>query len=196
MHTDEWRTRLEGLRTGNLQSFRWVYDRCHPQVYGFSLKLLKSPTAAEEVTSDVFVRLWKKRAVVDPDRTLSPLLFKITKDLAWNYLKRENRLSRQQEQYAAGKRTAAPASVEADLVLNDYIEIAETAIQRLPDRQREIFILHYKSGLDNETIASRLGIAEATVRVHLSRASHYLRDYLNSHPELPLLLLLALGSDI
>ncbi len=190
MQTQNWRSHLEKLRGGDLQSFTWIYDQCHPRVYGFSLKLTGSAPAAEEITSDVFLQLWKKRAIVDPDQPVSPLLHKITRDLAWNYLKRERRLDHQEERYAADQRIAAPARAEEDLILSDYLEIAELAIQRMPDRQREIFNLHYRSGLTNGSIARRLGIAEATVRVHLSRANHFLRDYLSSHPELLALLLL------
>ena len=189
MKADEQAAHLARLREGDLRSFRWIYDRDHGKVYGFCLKLLGSPAAAEEVTSDVFVRLWQKRTIVDPSVAIAPLLFKITRDLAWNHLKREARVHRQREDYRALQETSALAPVEEDLIFADYLRIAETAIAQLPQRQREIFTLRYKSGKSNQQIASELDLSESTVRVQLARAKQFLRQFLKSHPELPLLLL-------
>ncbi len=145
--------------------------------------------AAEEVTSDVFVRLWQKRRIIDPTKPIRPLLFKITRDYAWNYLKRESRSHQQHEAYRAQQETSALARAESDLIYEDYLRITESAIDRLPDRQQEIFRMRYKAGLTNQQIATELDLSESTVRVQLARASHFLRDFLESHPELPLILL-------
>ncbi|MGB3800859.1 MAG: RNA polymerase sigma-70 factor [Lewinella sp.] len=185
MKTNSQEAHLARLRDGDLSSFRWIYDQDHAKVYGFCLKLLGSPTAAEEVTSDVFVRLWEKRSIIDPSQPINPLLFKITRDYAWNYLKRETRKSKQHEQYRALQEATAGATVESDLVFRDYLRIAESAIDQLPGRQQEIFKMRYESGLSNRQIATKLELSESTVRVQLSRASNFLRDFFKSNPELP-----------
>lgn len=184
MQTKERRAQLEKLRAGDLQSFRWVYDQQQAKVYGFCLKLLGSPVVAEEITSDVFVRLWEKRSIIDPAQPVGPLLFKITRDFSWNYLKKASRQAKHLDRYTSERTASTLARAEDDLVLTDYFKIAESAIDRLPDRQRQVFNLRYRSGLDNAQIAARLGIAETTVRVQLSKASRFLRGFLKSHPEL------------
>jgi RNA polymerase sigma-70 factor (ECF subfamily) len=54
-----------------------------------------------------------------------------------------------------------------------------TALRHLPDRQREVIALRVFLDLDTDTIAAQLGIAPATVRVHLSRAVTTLRHELS-----------------
>ncbi|PPK85048.1 RNA polymerase sigma-70 factor (ECF subfamily) [Neolewinella xylanilytica] len=180
---------LARLRGGDPRSFRWIYNQDHAKVYGFCLKLLGSPTAAEEVTSDVFVRLWEKRSIIDPEQPIGPLLFKFTRDYAWNYLKRESRIQTKQAAYRSLQAASATAKVESDLDYEDYLRIAESAIRTLPSRQQEIFRMRYKSGLSNRQIATQLDLSESTVRVQLSRASHYLRELFRANPEMPIYLL-------
>jgi len=43
---------------------------------------------AEEATADVFITLWKKRSIIDPNLPIQSFLFKIAKDTAYNYLKK------------------------------------------------------------------------------------------------------------
>jgi RNA polymerase sigma-70 factor (ECF subfamily) len=52
------------------------------------------------------------------------------------------------------------------------------ALRRLPDRQRAVFVLYYLDDQPTERIAERLGMASATVAVHLHRARRRLRDLL------------------
>lgn len=175
---------LERLREGDQESFRWIFNQNHPGIYGFCLKLTGQQAVSEEITSDVFVRLWHKRKIVDPSLPISHFLFKITKDLVWNYLKKESKESQQQLQYALEWNASNPPTAESELILKDYLAIAETAINLLPEKRREVFLLHYQGNLDNEEIARQLDISESTVRVHLSKAIQFLRNYLKSHPDM------------
>ena len=179
---------LRQLREGDLESFKWIYDRYHEKVFGYCLKLINDHPAAQEITEDVFVRLWKKRAIVDDTVTIDGLLLKITKDFAWNYLKKASRQARQRSQYAREQlRSPVASSIESELIFQDYLNIAEAAIKQLPEKRQLVFNLRYKNGLDNREIARRLNISETTVRVHLLKATQFLRSYLASHPEIPLL---------
>ena len=175
---------LERLREGDQESFRWIFNQNHPRIYGFCLKLTGQQSVSEEITSDVFVRLWHKRKIVDPSFPISHFLFKITRDLVWNYLKKETKESRQQLQYALEWNASNPPTADSELILKDYLAIAETAINQLPEKRREVFLLHYQSNLDNYEIARQLDISESTVRVHLSKAIQFLRNYLKSHPDM------------
>lgn len=183
------KTYLEKLRKGEVAGFKWIYDRYHEKVYGYCLKLTGKQQVAEEITQDVFVRLWEKRQLIDPAYALDGLLLKFTKDFAWNYFKRLNRQRRQTSEYHTIQPTAAPSQAESDLILEDYLEIAEEAISQLPEKRQKVFNLRYRKGLDNREIAACLDISETTVRVHLYKATHFLRNYFKSHPEIPILVL-------
>jgi RNA polymerase sigma-70 factor (ECF subfamily) len=188
MAIDSEREHLQRLRKGDLDSFKWIYERYHEKVYGYCLRLIDDHPAAQEITEDVFVRLWEKREIVDASLTINGLLLKITKDFAWNYLKKTSRQARQRSRYALEQHRPPPApSIESELIFRDYLDIAEAAIRQLPEKRQLVFNLRYKNGLDNREIAHRLNISETTVRVHLLKATQFLRSYLASHPEIPLL---------
>lgn len=81
---------------------------------------------------------------------------------------------RRRELPLAGQDAAVPHQVD------DGLDAALlTALRRLPDRQREVIALRVFLDLDIDTIARHLGIAPATVRVHLSRAVTALRHELS-----------------
>jgi RNA polymerase sigma-70 factor (ECF subfamily) len=195
MVTEKEKIHLEKLRAGNEESFRWLFNQNHGRVYGFCLKLTRFQPVAEEITSEVFFRLWQKRNIIDPSFPISNLLFKMTRDLVWNYLKKESRENLQQLQYALDLHASTAPSAESDLILKDYLSIAEGAILQMPEKRREVFLLHYESELTDKEIAHQLNIAESTVRVHLYKAILFLRNYLKSHPEMILLVLWALSQD-
>lgn len=176
---------LEKLKQGDQASFKWVYDQYHEKVYGYCLKLVNSYPIAEEITGDVFVRLWEKRHILDTSFSISGLLFKITKDFVWNYLKRESRKNRKQSVGHLDRQTSSFTSVESDLILHDYLTIAECAIRQLPEKRQMVFNLRYKAGMDNREIARQLDISESTVRVHIMKATQFLKTYFKSHPEMP-----------
>ncbi len=181
---------MEKLREGDLGAFRQIYDKYHKKIYGYCYKLCGDRQASEELTEDVFVRLWEKREVLDVCRDPGPLLFKITRDFAWSFLKQRSRRKVIQENARSLRAHERSPKVESDLTLSDYISIAEGAIRQLPPRRRKVFVLHYRDGLDNKSIAEALNISESTVRVQLLKSVRYLRDFMRAHPEMPFSLLL------
>jgi RNA polymerase sigma-70 factor (ECF subfamily) len=173
---------LKLLKEGDLKSFEWVFQHHHSKVYGYCFKLTSSVVVSEELTSDVFVRLWTKRFIIDVSVPIDALLFKISRDLIFNYLKKQSRVSRQLLQYSTIKQQKANRDLENDFILKEYLSIAEDAIRQLPEKRRLVFLLHHQSGLNNMQIAERMNISENTVRVHLFKATQFLREYLKSHP--------------
>ncbi len=183
---------LERLRKGDQASFERIYYSHHPKVYGFCLKLISDRQIAEEITEDAFVKLWEKRQNIDPALPIGPFLFKITKDYIWNHLKKISRETKRREQYSSNYQASDPRNPEQELIFNDYLDFAETAIENLPEKRKLIYNLHYRSGLESREIASRLDISESTVRVHLMKARQFLHKYLKTHLEIPFWLLLLL----
>lgn len=169
---------LTQLRKSNLISFQWLYNRYFKQVYHFCLSLSKSPLDAEEISADVFVAIWKKRATLNPALPLGPLLFKITRDLSWNYLKRVASRKRLQERLLQHYAASKSQNGESDIIFREYLDIMDQVLQRLSPQQQKVFRLRYLKGKDLSQIASELNISKNTVRVHLTRSKRLVLDYL------------------
>jgi len=185
-------THLKRLKNGDLESFNWLYRQYHERVYFFCYKLTSDQEVAEEITEDVFVKLWYRREVIDPAMGIQGLLFKMARDFVWSHLRKSSNVNRLREQFILESLPGAYNPIESNLILQEYLEIAEKGIEMLPERCRKTFLLHYKNGMNNREIAHKLRITEITVRVHLSNAAKFLRNYLKSHPEIPLQIFLLL----
>lgn len=146
-----------------------IYHQYAPKVFFFAYSMTKSREDAEEITSDVFVRIWQKKEIVDPSLPLLPLLKKITRDLTWNYLKRVARLKDQN--FFIERYLNATAEDTADqLIFKEYQEIMNQALNKLTPQQRQVFSLRYITGKDLNQISEELQISKNTVKVHLAKS--------------------------
>lgn len=174
---------LKRLKSGDRQSFGWIFETHHQTVYRYCLTILGFQMTAEEVTADVFLRLWQKREMVQTDTPVLGLLLKIAKDYLWNHLKKEARINRQKQDYFKHQTTSQPAKAEDVLILKDYIRFTDSLLKDLPEKRRKVFILHYKLGFSRREIAQRMDISESTVRVQLFKAVKYLKEKIKNHLE-------------
>jgi RNA polymerase sigma factor (sigma-70 family) len=87
LHIDE-RTLVINLIAGDERAFRAIFDRYRDCLYGYCLKFTKSKEAAEEIVQDVFVKVWETRSNLNPDLSFKAYLYQITKNLAFNFLKK------------------------------------------------------------------------------------------------------------
>lgn len=167
---------LKGLQEGDPHCLEEVYHIYHPAIYVFACKIVRQETIAEEVTADVFITLWNKRAIIDPERPIQALLYKIARDIAYNYLKKIANDQRLQQQFieSALPHMDTPASNEPfePEVLHVFHEVVDT----LPPKGLEIFKLRYQDGMSHEKIAHNLGISIHTVKVQLAKARLYLKQ--------------------
>lgn len=129
---------------------------------------------AEDLTQEVFIRAWTKLGTFRGDAAFGTWLHR----LAVNFIlsRRETLRRRARKQVpdnAILDRTPARAArpgVGLDL---------ESAIQKLPDGAREVFVLYEVEGFPHAEIAAMAGISQGTSKSQLHRARKILREYLN-----------------
>jgi RNA polymerase sigma-70 factor (ECF subfamily) len=136
--------------------------------------------------------VWRKKEQLNPALSLNALLFKITKDLSFNYLKKA---ARELTFRLALKEKVchAPTNFTEDQVLSEeYDQMAAMAIDELPPQRRTIFMMRRQGGMSYEEIADQLGISKNTVKVQLVKASKFLKEYFISHTDISFLWALSL----
>lgn len=181
---------LQALKNGDKKSFRWVYDQYHQLIYYYCLKLLRQNTLAEEATADVFVTLWQKRQIVKPEGAFTPLLYKIAKDIAYNYLKKTAADNRLKLAFLRSVPSRHSQDGEAILIGTEAVEAIHSIVESLPAKRKEIFKLRYYEGMNNQAIARHLDISVNTVREQLARARRFLKEHHDLQENSLLLLLL------
>ncbi len=171
---------LKGLKNGDRTSFRWIYDEYHALIYRYCFKFLRQKTLAQEATADVFIVVWQKRHLIVPDQPFTPLLFKIGKDIAYNYLKKISRNKTLIAHYLATVMDSHHENGETIFMEKEALEALQKAIEDLPPKRKKIFKLRYYEGLNNKDIAQKMQISINTVREQLAQARRFLKQYISN----------------
>jgi RNA polymerase sigma-70 factor (ECF subfamily) len=131
------------------------------KIYGMALTFLKNPARAEEVTQDIFLKLWQ--ALPDYDGRASPgtWLYAIARNTCLSAARSDT--YRKTESIESHAEPVALRWPSAD------VELAQ-AIARLPEIQRNVITLFYLEEKQVDEVARLLDLPEGTVKSHLHRA--------------------------
>ncbi|MCJ8208090.1 RNA polymerase sigma factor [Mucilaginibacter sp. RS28] len=185
---------LTQLKQGDQAAFEIIYDRYSERIFQNTLRLTRSREISEELLQEAFYRIWDKRAQIDPDKPFKAYLFRIAENLAYDHFRKvakDRRLSEKLLQTAADCYEHIDDLIEA----KEYNELLTAAINGLPERRREVFILCKLDGKSYHEVSKMLGISEATINDHIVKATRFLKEYFNrsSQAAFTLLLVYLLG---
>jgi RNA polymerase sigma-70 factor (ECF subfamily) len=143
----------------------------------YASRLLGDSQAAEDVVQRAFVRLWENRYPIESEEAARALLYRVVRNLVSN----EWRHERVHDRWVSDQWVDEPLSVSQDnhIEYDEMRAAIETAVEQLPPKRREIFVLSRYHGLSNNEIASVLAISPQTVANQLVSALRTLRDVLN-----------------
>jgi RNA polymerase sigma-70 factor (family 1) len=182
---------LRRLRLGDERAFDALFRHYSAMIYRFAYSYLKSRPEAEEIVQDCFLKIWEKREQVHDDVPLKGYLFTVAHNAILNQLRRQQHHLR----FQAHTATLAPAQVGNGAEFTELEGLYRTALDKLPPKRREIFMLSRQQGLSYPEIAQQLNLSVKTVEAQMSHALKFMRDYFQAHGEgaLCLALLLALA---
>ncbi len=149
-------------------AFELLLDRYQQKVFRSVYSILKEAARAEEVTQDVFLKMWQVLPDYDGRASLSTWLYTITRNMSLSALRAESyRKTRAIEDYEppAANWEAGPHPVEI-----------KQLVQRLPEVQQQVITLFYLQDRSVEDVAQILDLPEGTVKSHLHRARRALAD--------------------
>jgi RNA polymerase sigma-70 factor (ECF subfamily) len=162
------------LQAGSLEALGILYDRHRNLAYRTALAITGDPEAAADLLHDVFLRLHRFAAHIDPQRPLEPWLYRMTTNLAYTWVKRRQRWLRPLEDVAewlTGAKKDQPAyRAEVDESWN----FVQKAVLALPISHRGVVVLYYVNDLSLQEISEILEIPVGTVKSRL----HYGRQAL------------------
>jgi RNA polymerase sigma-70 factor (ECF subfamily) len=162
------------VSAGDEGAFEELFEDFSPRIYGFALKLTHSPTTAEELVQEVFMKIWVNRKTLGNIDHFSAYVYTITRNLALSFLKRLAIEERAKAEYIKGVREET-FETEETLAYRDYQSILKNAIDHLSPQQKTVYSLCHGEGLKYEEAAERLHISRLTVKTHMQQAIRNIR---------------------
>ena len=155
--------KLAELAINDDEAFTELYEKYFPLVYGMIFARLKDVTAADDVVSEIFMKVALNLDKHDKKYAFSTWLFTIARNTLADYYRRQIR--RFEESWDAFLEREAPISdqPEEKLLASERTEKLLRAMSKLDERQRRIIELKYWSELSNVEIAEILGLSASNV---------------------------------
>ncbi len=140
------------------------------------MSFLNDNDSAEEVVQQVFVNLWDKRDLMDAEKSIKTYLFTSVKNRSLNYI-RDNKKYRS---YYLDVEAEMEIPIEGKDIISEreLNEKISQALDKLPEKCREVFMLCRFEDMKYKEVADKLGISQKTVEAQMSKALKILREEL------------------
>lgn len=182
---------IEGVIRGDQTAFEILFRFYYPGLTIYARQFISDSVMAEEIVQDFFVRFWDKHQSIKPTESIKSYFFSSIKNSSLNVLKHQ----KIEEKYIREMTEMSEDNLLYDpnlYIASELQEKIKHAIELLPERCREIFLMSRIKGFSNDEIAKQLEISKRTVETHISNALKILRIELKDY--VGLLLLLGIGS--
>lgn len=165
------------IKNGSHEAFDTLYMAYSPLVERFAYALLKNKSEVDDLSQNIFLKIWEIRDRLDSVKSFRSYLFAMVRHAVMDEM---------------SKRTSAdidllPESVLKDVSSADALSSVDTrnmmlmvnlAVSLMPEQRRRVFVMSRQDGASHKEIAEALGISVKTVEYHISKALSTLRDIL------------------
>jgi RNA polymerase sigma-70 factor (ECF subfamily) len=176
---------LEQAREYDLQALAEIYDRYASSIYRYLYRYLGDPAQAEDLTSDVFVRLLQVLGTRQaPRKQLRGWLYRVAHNLAMDSFRQDARsgtvsLDEHPHLEENGNSTATDNAPVVILERNQTQEQLRAAVRQLTRDQQQVILLRFGEGLKISDVSELMGKSEGAIKVLQHRAVKRLRKMLD-----------------
>jgi len=171
---------IQGLKNGDEACLGPLMERYWEDLTEYSQRFLGDPDRAADIVQSAFVRVWRHRRELTNTETLRPLLYRMVRNASLNARRNRTTLRNWLRRFPPPEKDPAPSplqEVEGEALQEAVLEALET----LPERRREIFVLVRFHHLSYREAAEALDVASQTVANQVSLAMRDLRSALEAH---------------
>jgi len=159
--------------TGSGSSFKSELLGAIPSLRAFAMSLAQNADKADDLVQETLVKAWDKQASFQPGTNLKAWVFTILRNEFYSQMRKRGREVQDSEGIMT-ERLAVHPSQHGSMDLDDF----RTALETLPEDQREAIILIGASGFSYEEAATICGVAVGTIKSRVSRARSRLQEIL------------------
>ncbi|WP_417355432.1 RNA polymerase sigma factor [Flavobacterium sp.] len=168
---------IQRIRKGDNKAYQLVFYRYYEPLCHYALNFTPDKDQVKDIVQEVFLKLWNKKESLYLSGSLKAYLYRMTYNQFVTTFRKEKRY---QEELDLFKMEALqPLLQENEETWQLKLNRVKEALDSLPERCREIFILNKRDGLKHKEIAEKLGISPKTVENQIGKASKALKKKLS-----------------
>jgi len=167
---------VENIALGDHAAYKEVFLKYFPKVKYFIAHFLKSETTAEDLTQEIFVKLWENRSKLASVQSFSSYIYRMARNATLNYIEHKNvekKYFEQQYEEELGQ------SIEEELYARELELLVHLTVNHMPLQRKRVYQMSRDEGLKNEDIAEQLNISKKTVENHLNIALKEIRKIIS-----------------
>jgi len=154
--------------------FEKIYEATYFKLYAFAKYHVWNEDAVKDVLQECYIRLWENLDTVKDDEKIMPLLRTYAMHVTIDAVRKKAKELERATIYHSQQSPAAAADEE--LNMRETIRLYREAVDALPSRQRDVFILTRERGLSQQEISEQLNISTHTIKRHMGEALNTLRS--------------------
>lgn len=162
------------------ETFTTLFESYKERLYYYVLSVAHSNYIAEEITQEIFLKIWLCRDELHKLDNPESYLFAIARNKTLNHLRKANYDDKLIEDLKNRMKPSAN-DVEEHLTLSESDRLLQEAITLLSPQRQLVYRLSRNQGLDHQQIAQRMRLSRNTVKNHLVQALRFIRTYLDNN---------------
>lgn len=170
---------LERIDQGDTTSFETVFYRHYDRVYGLLFRLVSNRAEAEDLTQEVFVKLYKQKFRPGQDHNISAWLYRVATNMGYNAIRSRKRRW-QRNTALLPDPSDMPLSPAEKLSQAETRALVQTALAQLKPQQGQLLLLR-QMGLSYAELAETCQVSPGSVGTLLRRASDAFRQAYEKH---------------
>lgn len=171
---------LKQVAADSRRAFKELYEHYYSVVQQYVKLFSPDQDKLDELTQDVFVRVWEKREKLVQVDSFRHYLFGITRNQVLNYI-RSLRMQQRLRDMQQAPDELLTEDTDHKILYSQYYQMAVAAIDLLPAGRKKVLRMSIEEGLTLDEIAERLNISKSGVKQQLYAGMSFVRQYLLEH---------------
>ncbi|UKJ06574.1 RNA polymerase sigma factor [Solitalea lacus] len=173
--------RLQQIAAGDERAFQSLFESYRSRLYHYMLGIVKSEEVAEELVIDVFMKIWMGRELLTQIENMDAFLFRVACNKSIDFLRKASNNRELTNIIWDNIQLASSTTAESRLMQQEYEKILRDAIDLLPPKRRQVYLMSREEGMTHAEIAKELGIAPSTIANQIVDAQRFIKSHLLKH---------------
>ncbi len=177
------------MKMQDAKAFELLFKRHYKPLCRRVNTMLNDEEATEDVVQALFIKIWESRETIQTPDSVAAYLFTAARNRALNYIKSQARKS-SNEVPLTNLHDEADNRMEEQMDAKELQKALYTAIDSLPEKRREVFVLSRFEGKSYKEIAEIMQISVKTVEAQMGKALSTLREFVKNNHKHPIVIAL------